>query len=74
MKRTKKTRPPANAAKQQRIHRRAGELANIHGRPPDQPAQEDWTEAERELLGLQTMADPDKPSTAHRTKAERRQK
>ena len=48
----------ANADIRHRIEERAAELAMIHG---GKPTPEDWTHSARELLGLQTLSDPDDP-------------
>ena len=48
----------ANFEMRRRIEQRAAELAMIHGR---EPTPEDWAHASRELLGLQTLQDPDDP-------------
>jgi hypothetical protein len=48
----------ANAEVLRRIEQRAGELALIHG---GQPTEHDRNHAARELLGLQTLLEPDDP-------------
>jgi len=48
----------ANAEVLRRIEQRAGELAMIHG---GQANEHDWSHAARELLGLQTLLEPDDP-------------
>jgi len=48
----------ANAEVLRRIEQRAGELAMIHG---GEATDHDWSHAERELLGLQTLFEPDDP-------------
>jgi len=57
------SKPPARATqdKWQRIRKRAGELAMNQGKPADEPSSSDVTHAERELLGLQTLPNPDDP-------------
>ena len=52
----------ASRGKWQRIRRRAGELAMNRGRRADESSRSDVMHAERELLGLQTLPNPDDPS------------
>jgi len=60
--RTRKAPARASDDKRQKIRKRAGELAMNHGRPAHEPSATDVTHAERELLGLQTLPNPDDPS------------
>lgn len=52
----------ATRSKLQKIRKRAGELAMNRGRSADEPSHHDVAHAERELLGLQTLPNPDDPS------------
>jgi hypothetical protein len=58
----RKTGTRASDAKRQKIRKRAGEIAVNQGRRAHEPSGTDVTHAERELLGLQTLPDPDDPS------------
>ncbi|HKQ36557.1 MAG TPA: hypothetical protein VJ063_00685 [Verrucomicrobiae bacterium] len=52
----------ASRGKLQKIQKRAGELALNRGRRAEEPSHNDVTHAERELLGLQTLPNPDDPT------------
>ena len=41
---------------------RAGEIAMNKGKRPEEKGKKDTRRAKREILGLQTLPDPDKPS------------
>jgi hypothetical protein len=60
--RRKKVSARASADKARKIRKRAGELAMNRGQPPHEPSREDVRRAQRELLGLQTLPNPDDPS------------
>src|SRR5881409_2162705 len=60
--RRKKAPARASDDKRQEIRKRAGELAMNQGKPAHEPSSNDITHAERELLGLQTLPNPDDPS------------
>jgi hypothetical protein len=55
------------------IRQRAGELALNHGKRPEDADAEEYRRAKRELLGLQTLPDPDDPlnpnSPAHQLRS-----
>ena len=55
--------PRASRDKWQKIHKRAGELAMNRGKAADEPSDHDVRRAERELLGLQTLPNPEDPLT-----------
>ena len=52
----------AGSAKRKRIHRRASELAMSQGK--GKAGESDLRRAKRELLGLQTLPDPDDPMSS----------
>jgi hypothetical protein len=56
----------ANAEKRRKIRDRAGELALNRGKAANEISNEDVRRAERELLGLQTLPNPDEPLTQQR--------
>jgi|KBSSwiStaDraftv2_1062776.scaffolds.fasta_scaffold10281171_1 hypothetical protein len=60
--RRRKVPARASADKAHKIRKRAGELAMNRGQPAHEPSYEDVRRAERELLGLQTLPNPDDPS------------
>ena len=60
--RGRKGRARASDDKRRKIRKRAGEVAMNQGRPAHEPSRADVTHAERELLGLQTLPNPDDPS------------
>ena len=56
-----KARERASPEKWKKVHRRAGELAMNEGTRPKEAKEKHLRRAKRELLGLQTLPDPDKP-------------
>jgi hypothetical protein len=57
----KKGRARASREKWRKIQKRAGELAMNQGKAAAEPSEHHVRRAERELLGLQTMLNPDDP-------------
>ena len=51
----------ATPRKWEMIKQRAGELALNHGKHPEDADEREYTRAKRELLGLQTLPEPDDP-------------
>jgi hypothetical protein len=51
----------ASPEKWKNVHRRAGELALNEGDKPKEVKEKHLRRAKRELLGLQTLRNPDKP-------------
>ena len=51
----------ASTEKWKKVHLRAGELAMNEGTQPRDAKEEHLRRAKRELLGLQTLTDPEKP-------------
>jgi hypothetical protein len=49
-----------------KIRRRAGELAGNEGKRPQDANEEHLRHAKRELLGLQTLSDPENPDSGAR--------
>ena len=56
----------ATQEKWRKIRQRAGELALNRGKSTKEPSNDDIRRAERELLGLQTLPNPDEPLTKKR--------
>ncbi len=56
-----KSRERASPGRWKKISQRAGELAMNEGKNPKGPKEKHLRRAKRELLGLQTLRDPEKP-------------
>ena len=56
----------ASPEKWKEIHQRAGELAMNEGKRPREAKEEHLRRAKRELLGLQTLPDPENPDSIER--------
>ena len=61
-----KARERASPEKWKKVHRRAGELAMNEGKGPGEAKEKHLRRAKRELLGLQTLPDPEKPEASPR--------
>ena len=57
----KKTAERATPRKWRKIEQRAREIALNHGKPAASIGTKEIQQAKRELLGLQTLKNPDKP-------------
>ena len=51
----------ASSEKWEQVGRRAGEIAMNRGKRPEEKGEKDTRRAKREILGLQTLPNPDKP-------------
>lgn len=60
----------ASPEKWKKISRRAGEIALNKGKRRKQKGKSDTRRAKRELLGLQTLPDPDNPAVTKKTKTD----
>jgi len=61
-----KTSEKASPEKWKKIRRRAGEMATNEGKRPEDANEENMRHAKRELMGLQTLSDPENPDSGAR--------